>query len=85
MLEEDRVVRVFLAMIMRHRVRHGEIDGLQALAVFGLLHPALGRLDGSNDSLDMRIECQRGAGGETARKRDKQQKKSQGDVHDLQS
>ena len=44
MLEEGRVVRIVLPMVMRPRPGHGEIDELQALTVFSLFHFALCRL-----------------------------------------
>ena len=56
MLEKGCVIGIILAVIVRSRTRHGEINKLEALAVFGLLDFALGTFDNANDGFDMGIE-----------------------------
>ena len=62
-LEEGRVIRIVLAMVVRTRTGHGEIDELEALAVLGLFDFAFGGFDDADDRFDMRVEGE-GAGRE---------------------
>ena len=56
MLEEGRVVRIDLAMVVRSRARHREIHELEALPVLGPFDFAFGGFDGTDDGFDMRVE-----------------------------
>ncbi len=57
-LEEDRVIGIVLAMVVRPRTRHGEINKFEALAVLGLFDVAFGGLDRAGDGFDVWVESQ---------------------------
>ena len=62
MLKEGGVIRIFLPVIMRPGIRHGEIHELQALPVLGLFNLALRALNNPGDGFDMRVQGKSGNG-----------------------
>ena len=56
MLEERRVIRIVLPLIMRTRVRHLQINQFQALPVFRLLYLTFRGFDGADDGFNMGIK-----------------------------